>query len=80
VSDTGTVTAAVIAAIASLGTLIATYISSWRGRLATSRDNEKTLEQQRDQLRSTFAEQREQLNSTLAEQMLVSRGVSCLTV
>ena len=55
------VTAAVIAAIVSVLTLIGTLVAQHFGRRATSRDTEKTLDR-------TFAEQRGQLDRTLAEQ------------
>ena len=62
------VVAAIIAASVSFLTLIGTLVAQSLGRRATSRDTQKALEQQRDQLDRTLAEQREQLDRTLAEQ------------
>ena len=62
------VLAAYIAAGASLVTLAGTAISQRLTSSATSRDNEKTLQQQRDQSAKTLQQQRDQLNETLAEQ------------
>jgi uncharacterized protein YjbI with pentapeptide repeats len=59
------VVAAVIAgALTVLGTLAAQYY----GRRVTSKEAEKTLAEQREQLSKTFAEQREQLSQTLHAQ------------
>ena len=62
------VVAAIIAASASLLTLIGTLAAQYFGRRATSRDTEKTLKEQREQLNRTLAEQREQLDRTLKEE------------
>jgi hypothetical protein len=62
------VVAAVIAASASILTLIGTLAAQYLGRRATSRDTDKTLKEQGNQLDRTLAEQREQLDRTLAEQ------------
>src|ERR1700685_4033992 len=62
------VVAATIAASVSFLTLIGTLAAQYFGRRVTSRDTEKTLTQQREQLDRTIAEQREQLDITLAEQ------------
>jgi uncharacterized protein YjbI with pentapeptide repeats len=62
------VTAAIIAASVSGLTLIGTLAAQYFGRLATSRDTGKTLEEQGKHLDRTLAEQREQLNRTLTEQ------------
>jgi uncharacterized protein YjbI with pentapeptide repeats len=62
------VVAAIIAASVSFLTLIGTLAAQYFGRRATSRDTEKTLAQQREQLDRTIAEQRERLEITLAEQ------------
>jgi uncharacterized membrane-anchored protein YhcB (DUF1043 family) len=59
------VIAAVIAgALTVIGTLAAQYF----GRRVTSKDAEKMLDEQREQLTKTFAEQREQLDKTLRAQ------------
>ena len=67
------VTAAVIAACVSFLTLIGTLAAQYFGRQATSRDTEKTLEEQREHLDRTLAEQRTRtLNerfATAAEQL-----------
>jgi hypothetical protein len=61
------VIAAVIAgALTVIGTLAAQYL----GRRATSRDTEKTLQEQREHLERTFAEQSRQLDRTLEEQRI----------
>src|SRR6266700_3422013 len=60
--------AAIIAAIASVVTLIGPIITQRNGRRATSQDVDKTLEAQGEQLNTTLVEQRKQLNRTLAEQ------------
>jgi uncharacterized protein YjbI with pentapeptide repeats len=62
------VTAAIIAASVSVLTLIGTLAAQYFGRRATSRDTQKTLEQQQEHLDRTLAEQREQLDRTLGEQ------------
>jgi uncharacterized protein YjbI with pentapeptide repeats len=62
------VTAAIIAASVGVITVIATVAVQISGRRATSRDTQKALDVQRDQLNTTLAAQREQLDRTLAEQ------------
>jgi hypothetical protein len=62
------VTAAIIAASASVLTLIGTLAAQYFGRRATSRDTNETLRQQGEQLDRTLAEQRAQLDKTLTEQ------------
>jgi uncharacterized protein YjbI with pentapeptide repeats len=62
------VTAAIIAASVSFLTLIGTLAAQYFGRRLTSRDTEKTLEEQRKHLDRTLTEQRTQLDRTLAEQ------------
>src|SRR5215472_4143271 len=62
------VTAAIIAASVGVLTLIGTLAAQYFGRRATSRDTQKALDEQREQLNKTLAEQREQLKQTLAEQ------------
>jgi Pentapeptide repeats (9 copies) len=62
------VVAAIIAASVSVLTLIGTLAAQYFGRRATSRDTEKTLEEQGKHLDRTLAEQRENLDRTLAEQ------------
>ena len=62
------VTAAIIAAGASVLTLIGTVIVQIIGFRSTRKDTADTLGQQREQLSNTFAEQREQLNETLKAQ------------
>jgi uncharacterized protein YjbI with pentapeptide repeats len=66
------VEAAIIAASVGVLTLIATVVTQYLGRRATSRDTEKTLDrtlaEQREQLDKTLAEQGRQLDRTLAEQ------------
>jgi hypothetical protein len=62
------VVAAIIAAAVSVLTLVGTLIAQYLGRLATSRDTEKTLKEQREHLDLTLAEQSKQLDRTLAEQ------------
>src|SRR5215831_14210978 len=62
------VVAAYVAAGASLVTLAGTYISQRMISRATSRDNEKTLDQQREQSEKTLEQQREQLDTTLKAQ------------
>jgi uncharacterized protein YjbI with pentapeptide repeats len=53
-----TVTAAIIAASVGVLTLIGTLAAQYFGRRATSRDTQKALEEQREQLDRTLAEQR----------------------
>src|SRR5580693_8402934 len=62
------VVAAIIAAVVSVLTLVGTLAAQYFGRRATSRDTEKTLEEQRKHLERTLAEQTKQLDRTLAEQ------------
>src|ERR1700760_4523392 len=62
------VAAAIIAAVVSVLTLIGTLAAQYLGRRATSRDTDKTLEEQGKHLNRTLVEQREQLDRTLAEQ------------
>lgn len=62
------VTAAAVAAGASVLTLVGTVVAQYLGRRAASRDAEKSLAEQHRQLSKTFAEQREQLNETLKAQ------------
>jgi uncharacterized protein YjbI with pentapeptide repeats len=62
------VIAAIIAAAISVLTLVGTLATQYLGRRATSRDTEKTLEEQRKHLDRTLAEQGRQLDRTLAEQ------------
>src|SRR6267378_1103729 len=62
------VTAAIIAASVGVLTLIATVITQYLGRRATSRDTQQALKEQREQLDTTLAAQHEQLDRTLAEQ------------
>lgn len=62
------VVAAWIAAGISLLTLIGTLAAQYLARRATSRDTEKTFEEQRKHLDRTLAEQSKQLDRTLAEQ------------
>jgi hypothetical protein len=62
------VIAAVIAAGASVLTLIGTLAAQYFGGRAASKDAEKSLAEQREQLSKTFAEQREQLTNTLQAQ------------
>jgi hypothetical protein len=62
------ITAAWIAAGAGALTVAATVAAQYFGRRATSRDTQKALAQQSEQLDRTLAEQREQLDRTLAEQ------------
>jgi uncharacterized protein YjbI with pentapeptide repeats len=62
------VTAAWIAAGVGVLTVAATVAAQYFGRRATSRDTQKALAQQGEQLDRTLAEQREQLDRTLAEQ------------
>ena len=62
------VVAAIIAASVSALTLVGTLAAQYFGRRATSRDTEKSFEEQGKQLDRTLAEQRKQLDRTLAEQ------------
>lgn len=62
------VTAAIIAASVGVLTVIATVAVQISGRRATSRDTQRTLAEQREQLDRTLAEQSKQLDRTLAEQ------------
>src|SRR5580692_5591724 len=62
------VTAAIIAAGVGVLTVIATVAVQISGRRATSRDTQKALDEQRNQLDRTLEEQRKQLDRTLAEQ------------
>ena len=63
-----TVVAAWIAAGVSVLTLAGTLAAQYLGYRASSRDAEKTAEEQRKQLDRTLAEQNQQLDRTLAEQ------------
>jgi galactokinase len=58
----------IAAVIAGALTVIGTLAAQYSGRRATSKDAEKALGQQREQLIKTFAEQREQLDKTLRAQ------------
>jgi hypothetical protein len=62
------VIAAIIAAVVSVLALVGTLAAQYLGRRATSRDTEKTFEEQRKHLDRTLAEQSGQLERTLAEQ------------
>jgi uncharacterized protein YjbI with pentapeptide repeats len=62
------VTAAIIAAGVGVVTVIATVAVQISGRRATSRDTQRTLAEQREQLDRTLTEQGKQLDRTLAEQ------------
>jgi Pentapeptide repeats (8 copies) len=62
------VVTAIIAASASVLTLVGTLAAQYLGRRATSRDTDKTLTEQGKHLDKTLREQREQLDETLAEQ------------
>src|SRR6266436_6689369 len=62
------IVAAIIAASVSFLTLIGTLAAQYYGRRATSRDTERTLEQQGKQLDRTLTEQSKQLDRTLVEQ------------
>src|SRR6186997_1726464 len=62
------VIAAIIAVSGVVLTVIATVAVQISGRRATSRDTQKALEEQREQLNTTLAAQHEQLDRTLAEQ------------
>jgi len=59
------ITAAWIAAGVGAFTVAATVAAQYFGRRATSRDTQKALAQQSEQLDRTLAEQREQLDRTL---------------
>ena len=63
-----TVVAAWIAAGVSVLTLVGTLVAQYLGYRASSKDAEKTTEDQRRQLDRTFAEQNLQLDRTLIEQ------------
>jgi hypothetical protein len=63
-----TVVAAWIAAGVSVLTLVGTLVAQYLGYRASSRDAEKTAEEQRLQLDRTLTEQRDQLDRTLTEQ------------
>ena len=63
-----TVVAAWIAAGVSVLTLVGTLAAQYLGHRATSKDAEKTAEEQRKQLDRTFTEQNQQLDRTLLEQ------------
>ena len=63
-----TVVAAIIAAIASILTLVGTVATQRRGHRETSRDVDKTLKAQGEQLNTQLEEQRKQLNAQLEEQ------------
>ena len=65
------VTAAIIAAIVSFVTLIATVVTQYLGRRATSRDTQKALDEQRKQLDRTITEQR---TRTLNERFATAAG------
>jgi hypothetical protein len=65
------VTAAIIAAGVGVITVIATVITQYLGRRATSRDTQKALEAQRVQLDRTLAEQR---TRTLNERFATAAG------
>ena len=62
------VTAAIIAASVGVLTVIATVAVQISGRRATSRDVDKTLKAQGEQLNTQLEEQRKQLNAQLEEQ------------
>ena len=63
-----TVVAAWIAAGVSVLILIGTLLAQYLGYRASGRDAEKTAEDQRKQLDSTFAEQNQQLDRTHTQQ------------
>ena len=65
------VTAAIIAASVGVITLVATVVTQYLGRRATSRDTQKALEVQRGQLDRTLAEQR---TRTLNERFATAAG------
>jgi uncharacterized membrane-anchored protein YhcB (DUF1043 family) len=65
------VTAAIIAASVGVVTLIGTLAAQYFGRRATSRDTQKALEEQREQLDKTLAEQRVR---TLNERFATAAG------
>jgi hypothetical protein len=58
----------IAAVIAGALTVIGTLAAQYSGRRAASKDAEKALGEQREQLIKTFAEQREQLDKTLRAQ------------
>src|SRR5690349_9794549 len=62
------VIAAWVAAGASVATLAGTTISDHFNRVATRKDNDNTLNQQREQLKQTLTEQRSELDNTLTAQ------------
>ena len=62
------VVAAIIAASVSFLTLIGSLLAQIYGIRRTSRDTEKTINANQEQMDQTLAEQREQLNRTLTEQ------------
>jgi hypothetical protein len=62
------VTAAILAASVSFLTLVVSLVTQFYGIRRTSRDAEKTIASNNDQLQISLAEQRQQLNRTLAEQ------------
>jgi hypothetical protein len=62
------VTAAILAASVSFLTLVGSLVTQFYGIRRTSRDAEKTIASNNDQLQISLAEQRQQLNRTLAEQ------------
>jgi len=62
------VTAAIIAGSVGVLTVIATVVTQYLGRRATSRDTQKALEEQGKQLDRTLEEQGKQLDRTLEEQ------------
>ena len=62
--DPQVIAAVVAGALTVIGTMAAQYF----GRRAASKDAEKTLDEQREQLVKTLAEQREQLDKTLRAQ------------
>jgi len=65
---TPTVEAAIIAGCFGVATVICSVLVQLRGFNRTSSDTERTLEQQREQLKTTLTEQRAQLATTLASQ------------
>jgi uncharacterized protein YjbI with pentapeptide repeats len=65
------VAAAIIAASVSLLTLLGTLAAQYFGRRATSRDTQKALEEQREQLKQTLDEQR---GRTLNERFATAAG------
>ena len=63
-----TVVAAWIAAGVSVLTLVGTLAAQYFGRRATSKETEKALAEQREQLNETLKAQSEQLDRTIAAQ------------